>query len=242
MPVRKPFRRTCRQFVGGSYSGGQSRYVRHPQYAVAPLQYIRAYLLLQQDLHRLFEYIEPADSNLVAYSYRTHELLLRACVEVEANCKAILLENGYQKKGDLNMTDYKKLNMTHRLSEYEVVAPVWHGTAAVRRPFAAWATGGQLPWYEDYNATKHDRHAEFHRAAFGSVVDAVTGLLVVLSAQFYTDDFAPVDYLAAKSAEDVGIGNYFIVRFPSFPAADQYEFDWYVLGKDPAPFDMLSFP
>jgi hypothetical protein len=243
MPHAKPYRRTCRQFVDGSYAeGGRSQYIQHPLYAVAPLQYIRAFLLLQQDLHRLFEYIEPADNNLEVYSYRTHELLLRSCVEVEANCKAILVENRYHKSGELGMADYRKLDATHRLSDYEVIAPVWHGSKGVRRPFAAWATGGSLPWYSAYNATKHDRHSEFHLATFGDVVDAVTGLLVMLSAQFHTHDFAPVNYLIAEGPDDVGVGGYFIVRFPTFPIADRYDFDWPSLATAPDPFGALSFP
>jgi hypothetical protein len=34
------------------------------------------------------DYVEPADQNLNTYSFRIHELLMRACIEVEANCKA----------------------------------------------------------------------------------------------------------------------------------------------------------
>ena len=80
-----------------------------PRYAQDPEHYVRAYLLLQKDLEELFDYVEPSDQNLNCYSYRTHELLLRACVEVEANCKAILLENGYPKpRDDMNRNDYIK--------------------------------------------------------------------------------------------------------------------------------------
>ena len=97
------------QIVDGQYSeGGKWEYIKHPKYANSPEQYIRAFLLLQKDLQLLFDYVEPSEINLTCYSYRIHELLLRACVEVEANCKAILLENGYQKDAEMNMTDYKK--------------------------------------------------------------------------------------------------------------------------------------
>src|SRR5438477_5318583 len=121
MPIERPFRRTCRQFVDRSYTeGGRSQYMVHPKFAQSPGHYIRAFLLLLKDLQELFDFIEPADSNLDCYSYRIHALLLRACVEVEANCKAVLKENGYAKAGDMNMGDYKKLNTTHRLSSYQV--------------------------------------------------------------------------------------------------------------------------
>lgn len=98
MGVKRPFRRTCRQFIDNSYANdGKSAYITHEKYAKSPEHYIRAFLLIQKDLHTLFDYIEPSDKNLKTYSYRIHELLLRTCVEIEANCKAILLENGYVK-------------------------------------------------------------------------------------------------------------------------------------------------
>jgi hypothetical protein len=74
------------------------------------------FLILLKDLQELFDYVEPADKNLSCYSYRIHALSRRACVEVEANCKAILKENGYTKSGDWNMGDYKKIEKTHLLS------------------------------------------------------------------------------------------------------------------------------
>ena len=165
MGIKKPFRRTCRQFTNGSYAaGGTSRYIKHKAFAQSPKHYIRAFLLIQQDLTRLFDYVEPADKNLTCYSYRTHELLLRACVEVEANCKAILVENGYTKSGDMNMKDdYRKTNATHRLSSYKVRMPVWTGHQNVRSPFGSWPSG-PLSWYQIYNATKHNRHVTFDAA------------------------------------------------------------------------------
>lgn len=54
---------------------------------------MRAFLLVQKDLQELFDYVEPADKKLCCYSYRIHELLMRTCIEVKANCKAILSEN-----------------------------------------------------------------------------------------------------------------------------------------------------
>lgn len=167
MSVTQPYRRTCRPFVDGSYTGaGRSGYILHPRFAQSPEHYVRAFLILLKDLQELFDYIELSDNNLGCYSYRIHALLLRACVEVEANCKAILTENGYARGGDWNMNDYKKIDKTHLLSAYEVKVPHWSGTRSIRAPFAAWASGGSLPWYQAYNTTKHDRHSQFDQATF----------------------------------------------------------------------------
>ena len=146
MAVDRPYRRTCRQFVDGHYRG--RLYVKHPKFAESAEHYVRAFLLILKDLQNLFDYVEPADKNLACYSYRIHSLLIRACVEVEANCKAILKENGYRKRGDWNMWDYKKIDETHLLSLYEVQIPIWSGRMTIRTPFSAWSTGESLPWYK----------------------------------------------------------------------------------------------
>jgi hypothetical protein len=243
MPVDHPYPRTCRQFVGGQFGG--FLYTSHANFAQSPEHYVRAFLILLKDLHELFDYVEPADKNLSCYSYRIHALLLRACVEVEANCKAILKENGYSKSGEWNMGDYKKIEKTHLLSGYEIKLPNWSGTRATTLPFATWASGGPLPWYQAYNTTKHDRHAQFEEATFEHLIDACCGLLVVLSAQFGTNDFSPTDtYLrwARDDGLENGIGDYFRVRFPTnWPAESRYDFDWGKLKNEADPFRTIDY-
>ncbi|MBI9049999.1 MAG: hypothetical protein JEZ00_11300 [Anaerolineaceae bacterium] len=254
MSVNRPYKRTCRQFIDGSYSkGGRWQYMIHPQYAQSPSHYVRAFSLLLKDLQELFDYVEPADNNLSCYSYRIHALLLRACIEVEANCKAILRENGYTKKNkkgkdiDLNMEDYRKINTTHRLSSYQVKVPYWSGIENLRTPFSAWTNGAPLPWYEAYNATKHDRYSEFREATFGHLIDACCGVLVVLSAQFETNDFSPGNTLLAvgdgnDDGMESGIGEYFRVKFPSdWPKELCYDFDWQKLRNEPYPFLTIDY-
>lgn len=247
MPVERPYRRTCRQFVNGSYAeGGRGQYMVHPKFSQSPEHYIRAFLIILKDLQVLFDYVEPANKNHSCYSYRIHSLLLRACVEVEANCKAILKENGYSRSGDWNMNDYKKIEKTHLLSLYEVKVPIWNGEGAIRSPFSAWSTGASLPWYEAYNITKHDRHSAFEGATFKHLIDACCGLLVLLSAQFETNDFSPGDsaLIIEGSSDEMesGIGGYFRVRFPvNWPMELRYDFDWQKLKNESDPFQNIDY-
>jgi hypothetical protein len=247
MTVSRPFRRTCRQFDDGHYTeGGRWRYVFHPKFSTAPQQYIRAFSIIQKDVLELFDYVEPADANLPCYSYRIHELHMRACIEVEANCKAILAENAYSKGGDWNMSDYCKLDQTHQLSSYQIRLPLWHGTSDVRTPFASWSAGGKLAWYQVYNAAKHDRHNQFPLANFDTLVNAMCGLVAVLSAQFLTFDFTPLvlstGYGEPTDGFETAIGNYFHVKFPTkWPAAERYSFKWQAIENEPDPFQNLTF-
>ncbi|MDD4073439.1 MAG: hypothetical protein PHY78_13870 [Desulfobacterales bacterium] len=247
MSVTRPYRRTCRQFVDGKYTeGGRWKYMVHPQYAQSPEHYVRAFLLILKDLQELFDYVEPSDKNLGCYSYRIHALLLRACVEVEANCKAIMKENGYGRSGAWNMGDYKKIERTHFLSGYEVKVPNWTGIHSIRKPFLTWSSGGSIPWYQAYNTTKHDRQSEFERATFEHLIDACCGILVLLSAQFETNDFSPGDTLLAvegsRDGMESGIGGFFRVKFPdNWPPELRYDFDWQVLKNDSDPFQTIDY-
>jgi len=244
MSISRPYRRTCRQFVDGSYPKWQ--YITHPKFAQSPDHYVRALLLLLKDLQELFDYVEPADRNLACYSYRIHALLLRACIEVEANCKAILKENGYQKP-KMNIGDYRKIEATHQLASYQVRVPSWSGDQWLRTPFSAWATPNEpLPWYEAYNATKHDRHHSFAAATFEHLLDASCGLLVLLSSQFNTYDFPSGDILLSvgrsNDSFESGIGSFFRVKFPSnWPMEQRYEFNWQELEDEEDPFITFDY-
>jgi hypothetical protein len=245
MAITKPYRRTCRQFLDGSYAeGGRSRYIKHDRYAMSASHYIRAFLVLQSDFQRLCDYIEPSDINLSAYSFRTHELLCRVCIEVEANAKAILSENGYTPGGLWSMRDYSLIEQSHLLSAYEVSFSHWTGVSEIRQPFAPWATDNKLEWYQAYNRAKHDRHTNFADANFKNLTDAICGLVAILSAQFNYHDFALVDHMTLSGSKTAGfessIGGQFEVKYPSFPIADRYNFDWQALKEHSDPFE--DFP
>jgi hypothetical protein len=250
MAVVKPYFRTCRQFTDGGYAlGGKGRYVEDPKFAKEGEHYVRAFFLIHKDLRELFDYIEPADVNEPCYSYRIHALHMRTCIEVEANLKAVLLDNGYAAARDLKMGDYKKLERTHHLSAYEIRLPIWQGVRSLVSPFHPWSSGADLPWYQAYNAAKHDRHAEFTKANFRNLIDAVCGLVAVLSSQFHTWDFSPQapslalsGYGGPPQGFESAIGGYFHIKFPTnWSAEEQYDFDWQQLKSDPSPFQALTF-
>ncbi|MDH6168131.1 hypothetical protein M2282_003282 [Variovorax boronicumulans] len=248
MPLDRPFRLVSRQLIDGSYANnGNGRYVSHAAYAKQPAHYVRAFLLLQDDLKRLFEFVEPADQNLNCYSFRIHELLMRACIEVEANCKAILQANGYADDGFPTMYDYIKINASHRLSSYEVRVPTWDGAMRVRKPFAKWHDGVSLPWYKAYNESKHDRHANFKRATFEHALDAIGGCAIILAAQFRGEDFNSLtSYRTLEGGRDGwvdAIGRFFQIKYADdWPVAERYEFKWSDLEGEADPFVNFPYP
>ncbi len=247
MSISRPFRRTTRQLVDGSYAiNGAGAYVMHPRYASSPQNFIRAFEVLQKDFVKLLDYIEPADANLPCFSYRIHELLTRASIEIEANCRAIFADNGAQNTDDLTMKDYRKINVSHRLSSYKARLPNWQGTRSTRVPFGAWAINSPLVWYQAYNRTKHNRQHNFHVANFDALVDAMCGLAILLSAQFHLQDFSRSNLLSwsvePKDGLYQAIGGFFLVAFANdFPPTERYDFNWTVLKDEADPFQNFNF-
>ncbi|SKD06717.1 hypothetical protein SAMN05660461_3531 [Chitinophaga ginsengisegetis] len=252
MSITKPYYRNYRSVKDGPNSGYSDwAYIIDKEYAIFPAHYVRAYKLIQSDLELLFEYIEPSDEALKIYSYRIHELLMRTCIEIEANFKAILSENIYTPQNDrfgnpiYNMGVYKKINTTHHLSGYEVVLPIWNEVGRVFKPFEEWGTSNSLPWYRAYNASKHDRKEEFKQANFENLLNAVTGLLVLLTSQFRDMSFSGgiglstgYDYHDLDST----IGGLFRIKYPDDWTDDEkYDFDWSQLEKQTNRFQKIDY-
>ena len=64
-----------------------------------------------------------------------------------------------------------------------------------------------------------------------NLLDSIAGLVSVLSAQFWTEDFSPSGGLLALEGSWDGLegamGGFFRVRFPSnWPASERYDFNW----------------
>jgi len=253
----KPFHRNYREMMQGPNSAYSDwAYIVDKQYARAPEHYVRAFKLIQGDLQRLFEYVEPSDTNLNTYSFRIHELFMRTCIEIEANFKAILTENIFNPKGrnekprlekSWKIQDYWITNKTHHLSDYKIIIPIWDGTHSTFEPFKEWDTQKELSWYQAYNKSKHDRYQEFKEASFANLLNAITGLLALLSSQFGTQDFSPAStnltivsdsYYSTRPA----LGEFFHIAFPSnWDDAEKYDFDWATLKHQSHRFEKIDY-
>jgi hypothetical protein len=188
MTLNRPYKRIARPFntPSGSYVGGiiSESYLVDHNFAPDRTTAIRGYHAIENDLRRVFEFVEPHDRNDNVFSTRLYEIFLRASTEFESNCKSILSANGYTRSGDWNMNDYKKIEAATRLSEYQIQLTIWSDAPRVLKPLAHWSSGGSLPWYQDYNKVKHNRTDEFERANLKNTLDAVAALFAILFAQF----------------------------------------------------------
>lgn len=206
--------------------------------------YLTTAHLIIRDLYELFNYVQPHDDNLNVYSHRIYELLLRTATEFEANCKAILKDNGYTVHGNMTITDYYRIAAVAKLSDYVVTFGRWESNHDFK-PFASWngATYAPLTWYQGYNNVKHDRNLNFSYANLTNLMDAIAGLLCILHAQF-GEDMAEVCFeqiMAIQNDQQKVVTGTFVIQAPTFTDADKYEFIWDVLKTDPNPVQKYLF-
>lgn len=236
-----PFHRCYRPIRGTDGSSKEEHnYLVDHDYAKHPDKYTRAFLQIQKEMKNLFQYIEPGDNNLKTYSNQIQQLLVRICIEVESNFKAIFKENRYSVKQekDWKMIDYQIIDKSHRLSDYQVVAPFWDGKKNTFQPFITWKKSSKLKWYSAYNTVKHNRAERLKAANFENLMNAFCGLFIVLTAQFKNQEFSTISCVTIpdgyKSYYDgeFGIGNMLQAKYPEWDENDKYYFEYSIQNQD----------
>lgn len=247
--TRLPYHRCYRPLVKRNFSDDYERcYLLDDDYAERPYSYTRAFLQLQKEMENLFLYVAPADKNLKTYSYHIHELLIRICIEIEANFKAIFAENHYSKQEkDFTIEDFWKIDISHKLSDYKVKMPTWEGMNKVFEPFASWKKSTSLSWYRAYNRSKHNRDKCFKEANLKNLMDAFCGLYIVLTAQFDSLDYSGAHVIVIVGGKDsyyegeFGLGDMLQTIYPIWSEDEKYDVDWGVLCEDPDRFRKFDY-
>lgn len=146
--------------------------------------------ILIEDLRDIARVVYPSPKTAKAYGARIRDLLMRACTEVEAQCKAVLKANNYVKldskgkksKRDLDMSDYALVVEPLGLEVFTVEALRFPDYPKIS-PFKDWPETS-LSWYQAYNRTKHNREEAFEDASLENAISAVAAVFVLLAAQY----------------------------------------------------------
>lgn len=253
----RPFHRIYRPIKDKLVDGYSDwAYIQDKQYSKNPTHYIQSYKIIQKDFINLLEYVEPADINLNTYSFRIMELIIKICIEIEANFKAILRENDYNpidKKGDSipekkwNIYDYKKIVKSNLLDKYKIIIPNWKGDNGTISPYENWIQSNDLDWYSTYNTVKHDRNDNFCRANFNTLIKAMTGFQILLTSQYRDQDFSSSSTVLSVNGYDYyegesTIGEYFRIIYPeNIDENDYYSFNWTELSQEQCRFEKYKF-
>jgi hypothetical protein len=182
-------------------------------------QYEPAFILLVGDFLRVCEFVEPTDTHLDVYSHRLYEILLRACTEFESLCREILIAHGFQKDTNWNITDFVKVAPLLDLQRQVSTALFWRPDPVNIAPFENWTPQApSRPWYQGYNAVKHNRNAEFPHANMANVRNALSAVFIIL---------ARLDFLEYQGSRLTAFGGMWqgTNRYRDVPFALQYEFD-----------------
>ncbi|MDB5531831.1 MAG: hypothetical protein JWO28_146 [Hyphomicrobiales bacterium] len=143
--------------------------------------------LLVQKFEILARFIELDGRNLDAFSHMTREFLILSCTEVETSLRSVLIASDPAKADQrLTTNDYVRLCDPLFLREYETTLRHYQSIPKFR-PFLNWDTAkptASLPWYDAYNAVKHDRESQLHRATFKCCIEALAAAAVLCCAQF----------------------------------------------------------
>ena len=232
MALSYPFVRIYRPYLTNDEL---DKYILDSRYAADRQHLCRTYSIIESDLKKLFEYVEPCDDNQNTYSLRTYELLLRASTEFETNCKKILEANGYPKGlRDMGIEDYFKIIQPTKLEQYKLYLNVWMPAELIIEPFKCWQNTTiykPLEWYQDYNQVKHNRESLFNKASLRNTINAVAGVLVILFAQFADHALSPYQksdcYCGDVENEYYSDNSLFRLFAPTtWTDNDKYDFRW----------------
>ena len=143
-------------------------------------------IVLGRQLERICRTVHPEPATMSAYGHDIRNLLLLACTEVENHWRGILQANGFARER-YNTRDYVKLVPAMRLGGYAVAFKSFPWLPAFK-PFEYWgsteATTRDLPWYEAYNAVKHNREAHFREARLEHAFQSLSACVIMMAAQF----------------------------------------------------------
>lgn len=257
MGLSKPFYRIARP---KAYILG---YVIDNRYASDRLQLSRAYISIEKELRRIFYFVEPAEENKNAFSFEMYSLLLRACTEVELNCKEIMEANGAISQGNFfTMKDYKKLEKSSLLSKYSAIYANWRQknpstnkveyVKKVFQPFANFDLfiNESPDWYQAYNKVKHNREENLECANLENCMNAVAAILILLYSQFGSRciESYGTNGLAWREIDNYDLNFDADVIFEICPPdisdwqeTELYDFDWEKIKVDSNPFEKFIF-
>lgn len=250
MPLSKPYYRIYRpEYRESSFENDCCGYDEDDRYVSQreKSSLLSATKIILKDFQEILEYVEPCDNNKEAYSHRIYELLVRTCIEVEANLEGILRANGYTKPGNKNLNmseDYYKVDTATKLSEFSVIMHQWHPENTIS-PFDGWKEKGKsLKWYKAYNRVKHDRFENFSEANLENLCYAICGLLCLLFSQFGSNvckvESVPSNLVYYYEEDYIEIGQ-FTINLPSFSVEEKYRFKWYELKDEKSPYNKFAF-
>jgi len=145
----------------------------------------RHYLALENDLHTIARYVEPAKANFNTFSVELTKLFLSACSEVDVVCKLCVADRCPGAKAE-NMDDY-------RTALHAAFSPLYkHPITAPKHvltfpPFATWASNTNPAWWKEHQKVKDERQTHFASASLENSLLSMSALYLLVRCYYEKD-------------------------------------------------------
>ena len=184
----------------------------------------RSAIAIERDFAQLLEFVGPSNANLRCSSSRILALLVRTCIEIESCFKSILDENGVSKSKQKRISEFRSVEKSHSLSQFNAKIHGWHPSEKVFTPFERWSNlndinPGDAPnWHRDYGKVKHNVLELERYATFDNLCQAICAFHILLISQFGFDNWGPsrgsVGFHNAPEYQ-CAVGDIVEIRFPN---------------------------
>ncbi|MBE6156120.1 MAG: hypothetical protein E7161_00020 [Firmicutes bacterium] len=231
--------------------GVKTDYIENSGYSNNLFEQKKVIQILEEDLKKISEYVEPNEKNFSTYSLKLYELFIKASIEFENMCKQILLDNKYDKKiTKLDIKDYYKINTLMCLDRYSCSINLIPDKNFI--PFENWSKNHVLKWYQDYNKVKHNRTNNFKMANLENVLLSISALRILLYAQygnFSLDNTLSFDTIKMGAEDSENDNDYlylnhslFLIKKPSESDYKyKYNFKWDVIKEETDCIEKFDF-
>jgi len=148
-------------------------------------RYMREHDSIARDIEGCFDVVSPAVENYESFGIQFEKIIYFCCVGVEGLFKKLLTDNNLSTK-DVGTDTFFKLKPFLRINEYQLSFVRYPWLPALS-PFSEWNAeqpSKSLPWFGAYNALKHDKQNNLHRATMKNALQAAAGYYALTYAIF----------------------------------------------------------
>ena len=146
--------------------------------------YWQYYLSFEEDVDRLFRYIEPSEHNFPVYSVELTRLYLAICSEIDVLLKAYckLLDAS---SNPSRIDEYAKVVLSSNKGLCSETVKLQR-FGLLMTPFSDWESGSTPVWWKKHNGVKHNRGVNFKDANLGNVLNSLAALYL-LNIYYYNE-------------------------------------------------------
>ncbi|MFC3150609.1 hypothetical protein ACFOEK_06205 [Litoribrevibacter euphylliae] len=139
--------------------------------------YWQYYLSFEEDIDRLFRYIEPSEHNFSVYSVELTRLYLAICSEIDVLLKAYCtLLDADSNPSKIN--EYAEVIILSKRTLFSETVNLQRFGISMT-PFAKWEQRSTPIWWKKHNGVKHNRDINFKDANLGNVLNSFAALYVL---------------------------------------------------------------